>query len=370
MIDRTPWIVDCDLYNTFGKGVEPTWEAMLAQKDHFTECNRFHNERFHHCYAAIAEGADARGIEHIPEVFLEYLACAAKKMPDDAEVILASTIGLIDQLDNPENRCTSDLLLERALKILNKKTGRVISAACASVNTSFASLNHLIRRGNLDSAIVIGTDYVSEFIYSGFSTLRALASGTVHPYDKTRDGLQLGDSGALVSVCAAYKARELGLKPRAAIAGAGCSCDAYHITAPNPNGDGLIQAIQAALHSAGLTPQDIGAVIGHGTGTLYNDSMELKALHHFFGTQGIPLLSVKGNTGHTLAGAGLMQMLVALKMIETGMIPPQNGIVSPEPEAEHYVSTEVRRLSIPRVLCMNSGFGGLNAAVIVEGVQG
>ena len=147
------------------------------------------------------------------------------------------------------------------------------------------------------------------------------------------------------------------------------SCDAVHITAPMPHGEALSEAIEHALSEAGLTPDDIGAVIGHGTGTRYNDDMELQAIRRVFGERSVPMLSVKGACGHTLAGAGLVEAVVGVRMLETGLIPPQTSLVTPEPEAARYVSTEIRKLEKPRVLCMNSGFGGLNAVIILEAVS-
>jgi 3-oxoacyl-(acyl-carrier-protein) synthase len=290
-------------------------------------------------------------------------------MPRDAELFLASTVGEIEYIDNPERRCTCDMLLERALKVCEKDRGRIVSAACASSNSAFVSLNRHIRSGRLDSAVVIGTDYVSEFIFSGFATLRALARTIARPYDRNRDGLLLGDAASIINICSAKKAAELGLKPRAVLASGGMSCDAVHITAPMPHGEALSEAIVHALNEAGLTPDDIGAVIGHGTGTRYNDDMELQAIHRVFGERSVPMLSVKGACGHTLAGAGLVEAVVGVRMLETGLIPPQTSLVTPEPEAARYVSTEIRKLEKPRVLCMNSGFGGLNAVIILEAVS-
>ena len=369
MDDRTPVIVDCDLYTAFGPGVEPCWNGLLENRAAFSDCSRFHNERFSTSLAAMAPGAEVNGTEEIPGFFLNYLAPTAKRMPRDSELFLASTVGEIEYIDNPARRCTCDMLLERALRTCDKEHGRIISAACASSNSAFVSLFHQIRGGRLDSAVVIGTDYVSEFIFSGFATLRALARTIARPYDRDRDGLLLGDAASIVNICSAKKAAELGMKPRAALLSGGMSCDAVHITAPMPHGEALSEAICHALDEAGLTPDDIGAVVGHGTGTRYNDDMEIQAIHRVFGERSVPMLSVKGACGHTLAGAGLVEAVVAVRMLETGLIPPQTSLLNPEPGAAKYVSAEIRRLERPRILCMNSGFGGLNAVIILEAVS-
>ena len=366
MDDRTPVIVDCDLYTAFGPGVEACWNGLLSNQAIFSDCSRFHNEKFSTSLAALAPGADVNGTKEIPGFFLDYLAPTAKKMPRDAELFLASTVGEIEYIDNPEHRCTCDMLLERALNVCDKDHGRIISAACASSNSAFVSLSHHIRSGRLDSAVVIGTDYVSEFLFSGFATLRALARTIARPYDRNRDGLLLGDAASIVNICSAKKAAELGMEPRAALVSGGMSCDAVHITAPMPHGEALSEAIVHALDQAGLSPDDIGAVIGHGTGTRYNDDMEIQAIHRVFGERAVPMLSVKGACGHTLAGAGLVEAVVGVRILETGLIPPQTSLLTPEPEAARYVSQEIRRLERPHVLCMNSGFGGLNAVIILE----
>ena len=258
MNDRTPVIVDCDLYTAFGPGVEACWNGLLHNQAVFSDCSRFHNEKFSTSLAAMAPGADVNGTKDIPAFFLDYLAPTAKKMPRDAELFLASTVGEIEYIDNPERRCTCDMLLEHALKVCGKDNGRVVSAACASSNSAFVSLYHHIRSGRLDSAVVIGTDYVSEFLFSGFATLRALARTIARPYDRNRDGLLLGDAASIVNICSAKKAAELGLKPRAVLASGGMSCDAVHITAPMPHGEALSEAICHALDEAGLTPDEIG----------------------------------------------------------------------------------------------------------------
>lgn len=362
---KEPVIIDYDIYNVFGKGIESTWQAVLNQKTNYRECNRFTREHYRKKLAAIAPGTENIPTKDIPELFLNYLHPSALKMPESTEIFLASTVGIIDEWNNPEHRCTSNLLLEHVLNVFQKKRGRVVSAACASVNTSFSILNHLIRSGRVDSAIVVGIDYVSEFVFSGFSVLRAMAESAPSPYDSQRDGLLLGDSAGLIAVSSREFANEHHKKIFGKILGTGLTCDAYHITAPMPNGEMLAQAIQNAMDSANITPEEIGAVIGHGTGTIYNDAMEINALHHFYGNEGVPLLSVKANAGHTLAGAGLLQISIALKILETEIIPGQTGLSHPAPGAENYVSKIPKKLKKKKIMCMNSGFGGVNAVVIL-----
>ena len=145
------------------------------------------------------------------------------------------------------------------------------------------------------------------------------------------------------------------------------TCDSGHITAPLEDGALLITAIRRALAQANLAPEKIGAVAGHGTGTVYNDNMELRALHSVFRTP-VPLFSTKGAVGHSLAAAGMVQTAMALRVLQTGKIPPQTSLRTPETGAEGFVSGQVRDFSGGAVLSLSAGFGGLNAAVLLEGV--
>ena len=177
-----------------------------------------------------------------------------------------------------------------------------------------------------------------------------------------------GDAAGIVVLTRKTTAEKEQLPILAQVSGSGMSSDAVHITAPDPEGNALQSAIRTALKHAKRNMADIGAVIGHGTGTVYNDSMEIHALQSF-GVPAIPLVSVKGSTGHTLAGAGLIQLAMALRMLEEKRIPPQTSLETPEPGGESMLSKETRPLENPCILSMNSGFGGMNSVLLLEGVK-
>jgi 3-oxoacyl-(acyl-carrier-protein) synthase len=140
--------------------------------------------------------------------------------------------------------------------------------------------------------------------------------------------------------------------------------DAHHITAPARDGSGLIQATRAALRMAGIAPEAVAAISAHGTGTVYNDAMELTAFRELFGARPVPLHSVKGALGHTLGAAGGIETALALKSLATGMVPPTAGCA--ESEAEAQVGNRAVSFAGDLMLATNSGFGGINAALIMQ----
>ena len=157
-----------------------------------------------------------------------------------------------------------------------------------------------------------------------------------------------------------------GAKPLARLTGWGIANDANHITGPARDGSGLILAIRSALDQADLAPETIDAFCAHGTATVYNDAMELTALESEFGDRRFPLFSIKGAIGHTLGAAGGIEVAVCLRALETKTVPPTVGVRNPEPRAVGRVSAKTQAFAGQRILTTNSGFGGVNAALILE----
>lgn len=367
---RTAVITGRALYSSSGSGPDAHWNDLMRGKHAFSNAKRLNNPLYRNRLAGIAPGLGLgpHGTSAIPEELLDHLAPEAQKYPSGTELFLAETAGEIELLENPQRRCTCNSLLEKALTRFHKKTGWIISAACASSNTAIQQAASEILCGVREGALIASVEYVSEFVFSGFDSLNAMSCEPPCPYDKDRSGLLLGDCGALLALEEESAAKRNGHPALARIAGWGMSCDAAHITAPQKSGEGLLRAIRAALEKAGVSPGETACVIGHGTGTIYNDAMELAALQRIF-PDGCPLVSVKGVSGHTLGAAGLVQALTALKIFESGWIPPQTGLKIPMDGAENFVSREPRKLNGKYILSLNSGFGGLNAVLLLENIQ-
>ncbi len=148
------------------------------------------------------------------------------------------------------------------------------------------------------------------------------------------------------------------------------SCDANHMTGPAFDGSGLARAARAALARAEQAPDEIGSISAHGTGTSFNDAMELRAFRSVLGDALPPVYSVKGALGHTLGAAGLVEVIVGLESLRRGRVPPSVNMREPDVDAVGVVSAEARpQAKTAAVLSTNSGFGGINAAVVLRGEE-
>ena len=236
----------------------------------------------------------------------------------------------------------------------------VVSNACASGAVAVAAAKMLLEQGLFSSAVIAGFDVLSRFVVSGFHSLSALSPTGARPFDRDRDGLTLGDGAAL-----AVLRRRPAAKGETIIAGADQSNDANHRTGPSRTGDGLFAAAAGALNNAGATATDIGAVKCHGTATPYNDSMEAKAMTTLFGQTVPPCFSMKGSIGHTSGGGSLLELVLSAELVRRRTVPPTVNFTTPDPDAALPVAAVAKPLEKPSMLCLNAGFGGLNAAVLL-----
>lgn len=276
------------------------------------------------------------------------------RIPAGTKLFLATTVGAIDLLENGMECDTSAVLLAEAEKIFGLAGGILVSAACASGQTAVSLAMEQIAAGNCRNALVIGCDITSEFVTAGFSALGACTGTVCRPYDANRDGLTLGEAAAALLLGTSGDA--CGRIIRCAE-----NCDAAHITAPDLKGKMLGQAIERALNS-----EFPGGIIGHGTGTIYNDQAEASALHQIFPEQSVPLFSLKGNFGHTLGATGVLQIVLGLEISRRRELPPQAGLSMPMDGVS--VKGKKQKINSPKLLSVNAGFGGLNSAVLMEAI--
>ena len=273
-------------------------------------------------------------------------------VPPGTHLFAATTVGAIDRLEAGENIDTAREFLHAAERIFGLTGGTLVSAACASGQTAVALAMRQLRHGSIRHALVVGGDIASEFVTSGFAALGALSHAVCRPYDAGRDGLTIGEgAAALLLGCDG--------SPVGKISCAAETCDASHITSPDLSGKMLAAACRAALGDT--VPS---GVIGHGTGTIYNDQSEVAALYSLFPSGMPPLFSLKGNYGHTLGATGVLQIALGLEFSRRRRLPPQAGLVSPMEHAN--VAAAPRALEGGRLLSLNVGFGGLNSAVVLE----
>jgi len=239
-----------------------------------------------------------------------------------------------------------------------------VSNACASGLIAMVEAARILERGEADAVLVVGVDVLTDFVLSGFSAFRALSPQPCRPYDADRDGLSLGEgAGAL---CLAREPAE-GEHALAELAGWGISNDANHITAPSRTGDGLRNAVGSALVRAGMECYDVHYVNGHGTGTVYNDAMEARALCDALAGCPVPVSSMKGYFGHTLGAAGVIEAAICLTALRERTVPASLGLSTPGVGRPLRVARSPLALGeMENVLSVKSGFGGVNAAVILS----
>ena len=241
-----------------------------------------------------------------------------------------------------------------------------ISAACASSTVAIAKGAALIENGRYDSVLICCFDLVTEFIFSGFCSLQAMSPFPCKPFDIDRKGMSIGEGAAALLLMSPEKAKKANKTPMGALLGWAVTNDATHITGPDVEGSGLALAVKKSLAKAGIASDSVSAMCAHGTGTIYNDLMEIAAYKMVFGNKQMPIFSVKGAIGHTLGAAGGIETALSLKCLSHGIIPPTAGFSVPEKGAEDLVSSKSVKTDITYILCTNSGFTGVNGALVME----
>ncbi|MFC5543202.1 MAG: beta-ketoacyl-ACP synthase II [Bacilli bacterium] len=250
--------------------------------------------------------------------------------------------------------------------------------ACASGTNSIGDAFKVIQRGDADVMITGGTEApIVKMSLAGFCSATALSlnpdpNTASRPFDKERDGFVMGE-GAGILVLEEYEfAKARGAKIYAEIIGYGATGDAYHITAPAPNGEGAARAIKRAIHDAGIDPTEIGYINAHGTSTPYNDLYETMAVKTVFGDYAYKLAmsSTKSMTGHLLGAAGGVEAIFTVLALKEGILPPTINLQNPDPECDlDYVPNEARKADIQYAMSNSLGFGGHNASLVFKKIE-
>ncbi|MBW2263863.1 MAG: beta-ketoacyl-[acyl-carrier-protein] synthase family protein [Deltaproteobacteria bacterium] len=233
--------------------------------------------------------------------------------------------------------------------------------ACASGTDAIGIGASLIRAGTCDVVVAGGADELERFAYHGFLSLKNVSTRACRPFDRGRDGLNLGEGAGVVVLERTPSSPVLGR-----VLGYASASDAHHPTTPHPGGRGLRRAIGAALDAAGLRPDEVAFVNAHGTATIENDRVEGSVLADLF-APGLPVVSTKGWTGHTLGAAGAIEAVLALCGLRDGRIPPTAGHEEPDPECGVTPTRETTPITAGAALSTSLAFGGMNAALVIGG---
>jgi 3-oxoacyl-[acyl-carrier-protein] synthase II len=368
-------IIENEIITPYGLGVEACWGGLVSNSTSISRVSRFTTRAFSSDYGGTISGLKYHGeTSLVMQMISALFDRSGITIPGDAKLLLATTKGEIDLLEKSIISGSGDgaesSLNNLLLKVIDltgvKGDAMVVSAACTSSSAAVARAAAMIRSGHADCVLVVACDSVTEFVFSGFSSLMALDKIPARPFDKNRAGLSVGEAAAYMLVMSEERAVREKRSIIGEIAGWGMNDDANHMTGPSRESEGLVRAIHGALHSAGISTRQVGFISAHGTGTQYNDAMEMRAFRTVFKDRNVPLYSIKGGLGHTMGAAGLVEMVIALKALRKQVIPPTVNLEVIDDDAIGWVSD---RAQVPApgslALVTNAGFSGVNTAVVL-----
>ena len=240
-----------------------------------------------------------------------------------------------------------------------------VVTACSSGAVALAEAAALIAAGVVDAALAGGVDAITRICFMGFNALKLLDPAPCRPFDRERRGMSIGEGAGFVVLEEAASARARGARAYAELAGYGMTTDAYHITAPEPEGDGMVRAIRAALTAARVSPAAVQYVNAHGTGTPQNDRVEARALERVFGEGALLMSSTKSMIGHTMAAAGSLEAIATVLALGHGVVPPTANLELPDPDVRFdCVPHASREAALDCAISNSFGFGGQNVTLL------
>lgn len=402
------------LVTPLGTGVDKTWTALCEGKSGIGRITRFDASAFPSQIAAEVKDFDPADFIEKKEIkkmdrFIHFGVAAAKMAVGDAKLQVteanAESIGVYvgsGMGGLPAIEATYAKLLEGGVKkispffipmtIINLVSGQIalmvgakgpnsaVVTACATGTHAIGDAFKIIQRGDADVMIAGGTEStISPLGIGGFCAMRALSvrndepEKASRPFDAMRDGFVMGEGAGVVVLEELSIAEGRGAKIYAEVKGYGMTGDAYHITAPSPEGEGAARCLRMALKDAGLSTEEVSYINAHGTSTKFNDENETAAIKSVFGKKayGVPVSSTKSMTGHLLGAAGGIEAIFSILSIEKGIIPPTINYEFPDPECDlDYVPNKARPAKIHTVISNSFGFGGTNACLVFQRYPG
>ena len=239
-----------------------------------------------------------------------------------------------------------------------------VSNACASGGAALGLGCDLIEAGEADVVLAGGVDSLNRVVLNGFNSLMLVSPDGCRPFDAERKGMSVGEGAGVLVLESEAHALARGARLRAWLAGRGNTCDAHHVSAPQPEGRGLGEAMRLALAGAGLPPGAVDYINAHGTGTADNDPVEARAICALFGESPPAVSSTKRFFGHTLAAAGAIEAIVTVLALERQAIPPNLGLRTVDPKIPLAPVVEYRAAKLDVGMSTSLGFGGNNSVVL------
>ena len=389
------------LVTPVGAGREEVWEGLLAGRSGFALVESFDTRAF-----SVHLGAEVRGFDPSPWVRRQdaaalgrasLLAIAAARQaledagldpesvePERAGVAMGTTSGEPREVERFDDRYLAGELDQVGPEFIGLYPCHMIAAhvarelgfagvntmiptACAAGNYAIAHAVDVLRAGRADVMLAGGADAFSRITYTGFARLGAIAPERCQPFDRNRKGMIPGEGAAVLVLEPLDRALARGARVYAELAGYGLSCDAHHMTAAHPEGDGAVRAMERALADAGAVAGEVSYISAHGTGTPTNDRLETLAVKRVFGAAArrTPMSSIKSMIGHTMGAASAIEAAVCALAVALDRIPPTMNLEEPEEDLD-FVPNAARDHRV--VLAMNNAyaFGGNNASVILR----
>ncbi len=398
------------MVSALGTGVQKNWEAVCSGKSGIGPITKFDASPFPSQIAG--EVKDFRSEDFMDkqkvrrfDIFIHYALASARMAMEDSGLTInsgnshrvgcltGSGLGGLNMLEHYHkvllekgprrispffipgmiaNMAPGQIAIEFGAKGPNISVGTACAASCHAVGESF----RLIREGIADAMITGGSEAViTPLALGGFCSMRALSTRNhepekaSRPFDLERDGFVMGEGAGMLILEELTQALERGAEIYAEMAGYGLSGDAYHVSAPSPDGEGAISCMNMAIKDAGIDPKDIDYINAHGTSTKLNDLSENKAIKAVFGEHAhkLAVSSTKSMIGHVLGGAGGIEAVYTVLAIKHGIIPPTINYETPDPECDlDYVPNVARRAEVRTAMSNSFGFGGTNACLALK----
>jgi 3-oxoacyl-[acyl-carrier-protein] synthase II len=414
MMNRRVVITGLGVVAPNGNTVEEYWDNLVAGRGGAGPITHFDAEEFSSKIACEVKDfhpeqyIDAKALRRM-DTFVQYALTGAVMAMKDAGlevgkdglepnrigVIVGSGIGGIGVIEEQHSvllqkgpRRVTPLLIP--MLISNMAAGQIsiyftargpnscVVTACATAAHSIGDAYRVIERGDADVVIAGGTEAaITPLGCAGFCIMKALSTRNddpehaSRPFDRERDGFVVGEGSGILILEEYERARQRGADVYAEIVGYGMTADAYHITAPDPEGLGGSRAMSMALEHAGLNPEDVDYINAHGTSTPLNDAAETKAIKTVFGDYAykVAISSTKSMTGHLLGAAGGVESVAAALTIKNGVIHPTINYEYPDPECDlDYVPNEAREAKVDVAITNSFAFGGQNATLVFKRV--
>jgi 3-oxoacyl-[acyl-carrier-protein] synthase II len=260
---------------------------------------------------------------------------------------------------------TDHIAIESGLKGPRTTTATVCSSSSASIGVAY----EMIQMGLADAMVTGGSDSLCEVSYSGFGSLKLIDPESCKPFDKRRQGLIIGEGAGILILEELDHALRRDAPIRSELLGYGICADAYHLTAPEPNGEGVERVIRIALDHAGITPEEVDTINAHGTATPFNDIAETRGIKKVFGERAkeIPISGIKSMVGHCLGSAGGIEAVATVLTLENGIIPPTIHYEVPDPLCDlNYTPNQSIKRDVRVALSNSFAFGGNNVCLVFK----